>query len=105
MFNKGANATTMEPTPTGKPTTAPMSPFGGMRQALRDPSLGTQTDPWNGLRSTSPGLSIDAQKRDEMFKGMMEQPQQQAQFSPAQFGGGGNQQVLAQYIASLLGKG
>jgi hypothetical protein len=90
MFNKGATNATMATPGIANQVAAQSAPMA---------------DPWNNMRSTTPQLSIDPAKRDQMFQGMMEQPQQQAQFSPAQFGGGGNQQVLAQYIASLLGKG
>jgi hypothetical protein len=85
MFNKGATNATMATPGIANQVAAQSAPMA---------------DPWNNMRSTTPQLSIDPAKRDQMFQGMMEQPQQQAQF-----GGGGNQQVLAQYIASLLGKG
>ena len=90
MFNKGATNATMATPGIANKMAAQSAPMA---------------DPWNNMRSTTPQLSIDPAKRDQMFQGMMEQPQQQSQFSPVQFGGGGNQQVLAQYIASLLGKG
>jgi hypothetical protein len=90
MFNKGATNSTMAAPAVANQLSANASPMA---------------DPWQNMRDVSQGFSIDPAKRDQMFQGMMEQPQQQAQFSPAQFGGGGNQQVLAQYIASLLGKG
>lgn len=90
MFNKGATNATMAAPAVANQMAAQSSPMA---------------DPWDNMRSTTPPLSIYPAKRDQMFQSMMGQEQQQAQFSPVQFGGSGNQQVLAQYIASLLGKG
>ena len=90
MFNKGAANATMATPGIANKMAAQSAPMA---------------DPWNNMRSTTPQFGIDPAKRDKMFQGMMTQEQPQAQFSPVQFGGGGNQQVLAQYIASLLGKG
>lgn len=91
MFNKGATNATMATPGVANQMAAQSAPMA---------------DPWNNMRqATTPPLSIDPAKRDQMFQSMMGQEQQQAQFSPVQSGGSGNQQVLAQYIASLLGKG
>lgn len=91
MFNKGATNATMATPGVANQMAAQSAPMA---------------DPWSNMRqATTPPLGIDPAKRDKMFQGMMQQEQPQAQFSPVQFGGGGNQQVLAQYIASLLGKG
>jgi len=62
-----------------------------------------KVDPWNtggmNLRQVDKGLQFDP-------KGMQNlaatPPQQQAQFSPAQFGGAGGGQSLSQLIAALL---
>ena len=90
MFNKGATNATMATPGVANQMAAQSAPMA---------------DPWNNMREAMTPPMGDDPKRNQMFQGMMEQPQQQAQFSPVQFGGGGNQQALAQYIASLLGKG
>jgi len=56
MFNKGATNATMATPGIANQVAAQSAPMA---------------DPWNNMRSTTPQLSIDPAKRDQMFQGMM----------------------------------